>query len=120
MDLLLAITSEKLAAALSPFLSQYNIHTCHTGTEALALLDTIQPEAVILDLNLPVMDGLSVLRQARHKPPVILALTNLRTDQVIQSALAAGIRDMILKPCTVGHIVAHLEQLTKRIPSPDL
>ena len=120
MDLLLAITSEELAATLAPFLSQYNIHTCHNGTEALTLLDTIQPEAVILELCLPVMDGLSVLRQACHKPPVILALTNLCTDKVIQNALASGIQDMILKPCTIGHIVAHLEQLTKRIPSQDL
>lgn len=117
MDLLLAIKSEAIAEALCPSLSQYNIHICHTGPEALALLDTIRPEVLILDLCLPIVDGLSVLRQAHYKPPVILALTNLRTDPVIQDVLEAGVQDMILKPCTMRHIVEHLEQLTKKIPS---
>ena len=120
MDLLLAIKSEVIAEALCPSLSQYNIHICHTGPEALALLDTLRPDAVILDLCLPVMDGLSVLRQAHYKPPVILALTNLLTADVLRDAMETGVQDVILKPCTMGHIVEHLEQLIKRVPSLDV
>ncbi len=119
MKLLIAIKSEALANRLSSSLPQYDVHVCHTGTETLVLLDTLHPEAVILDLSLPVMDGLSVLRQARYKPPIILALTNLRTDEVLQDALAAGVQNMILKPCTIRHIVKHLDALTEKAPSPE-
>lgn len=119
MDLLLAIKSEVIAEALLPSLPEYSVHICHTGTEARILLDRLRPDAVILDLCLPVMDGLSVLRQARYKPPVILALTNLLTDDVLQAAAEAGIQDVILKPCTMRHITEHLEQQTKRVPSLD-
>lgn len=81
------------------------------------MLEALRPDVLILDLCLPVKNGLSVLRETRYKPPVILALTTLWTDQVIEDALDAGVQDMILKPCAMCHIVEHLEQLVKRAPS---
>ena len=117
MDLLLAVKSEGFATALCPSLSQYNIHVCHTGTEALVMLETLRPDILILELCLPVKDGLSALRETRYKPPVILALTNLMTDKVLQDAADAGAQDVLLIPCTLRYVLAHLDALIEKAPS---
>ena len=117
MDLLLAIKSEAFAVALSASLPQYNVHICHTGTDALTFLETLRSDVLILDLCLPVKDGLSVLRETRYKPPVILALTNLVTDKVLQDAVGAGAQDVLLVPCTLRYVLAHLDALIEKAPS---
>ena len=119
MDLLLAVKSEGFATALCPSLSQCNIHVCHTGTEALVMLETLRPDILILELCLPVKDGLSVLRETRYKPRVILALTNLRTDRVLRDAAAVDVQDVLLIPCTVRHIMQRLDALIEKAPSPE-
>ena len=104
---------------IRPFLSQYNVQICHTGTEALTMLDTLRPDILILDLCLPVIDGLSVLRQTHYKPSVILALTNLLTDNVLRDAAAVGVQDILLIPCKLQYVLAHLNALVDKAPSPE-
>ena len=94
----------------------HEVHSCDTGTDALAMLETYRPDALILDLTLPVMDGLTVLRKTSFRPRVILALTNLATPFVLQAAADVGVQDMILIPCTIRHIIAHLSALLEKAP----
>lgn len=117
MKLLVAVESKIITELLVSSLSQYDIHTCDTGTDALAMLEKYRPDALILDLTLPVMDGLTVLRKTSFRPHSILALTNLATPAAVQAAADVGVQDMILIPCTIRHIIEHLNALIEKVPS---
>ena len=118
--LLIAVKSEIISAVLAEALAQYEVHSCHTGADALALLESLRPDIFIVELSLPVITGLTVLQETRHKPPVILALTTLVTESILQAAANAGVQDMILLPCTARRIIAHLETLIQKIPTPEV
>lgn len=117
MKLLIALKSEIIADSLASALSMYDIHICDTGPDALAMLEKYRPDALILDLTLPVIGGLTVLRKTSFQPHVILALTNLVTPAVIQAAADAGVQAMILIPCTIRQIIEHLNALIEKAPS---
>ena len=118
--MLIAITSEATSADLSNTLSQYEVHTCNAGTEALAMLEVLQPDILILDLMLPYMDGLTVLRISRFRPSTILARTNLITAFVLRSAAELNVQDVLLIPCTTRYIIDRLAALTEKAPSPEV
>ena len=117
LKLLIAVKSEVIAGLLVSALSMHDVHTCDTGTDALAMLETHRPDALILDLTLPGMDGITILRKSVFKPRIILALTNLATPAVLQAAADVGVQDMILIPCTIRHIIEHLNALIEKAPS---
>jgi CheY-like chemotaxis protein len=82
-------------------------HECHaatTGAQALAALDTFDPDAVLLDLGLPDISGYDVARQIRARPRkqrvFIAALTGWATSDDLVKSLAAGIDLHLLKPPT--------------------
>ena len=107
--LLIAARSESLSSALAEALTQYEVYNCHTGVDALVLLESLRPDIFIVDLSLPVISGLAVLQETHYKPPVILALTNLVTERILQSAIDTGVQHILLQPCAVRHIISHLE-----------
>ena len=117
MKLLIAVKSEILTDLLISTLSMYEVHTCNTGVDALAMLEVHRPDALILDLTLPVMNGLTVLRKASFRPQIILALTNFASQAVVQAAANAGVQDMILIPCKIHYIIEHLNALIEKAPS---
>lgn len=117
MKLLIAVKSEIIADSLASSLSMHDVHTCNTGTDALAMLETHRPDALILDLTLPVIDGLTVLRKTGFRPHSILALTCLVTPTVLQAAADAGVQSIILLPCTVRHIIELLNAQIEKAPS---
>ncbi len=72
------------------------------GAEALAACRAAMPDAVLLDWNMPVMDGLSFLRAARaefgpDRPAVVLCTTEAAIDRIVE-ALEAGAQEYIMKP----------------------
>ena len=118
--LLIAIRSVGLTDALTQALSShFDIHRCNTGTDACRLLNSLQPDALVLDLRLPDSDGFSALRSCHHKPPVILAVTDFNNYEVQQSAYDAGIHALVMIPCSARHIAESLKELSTKIPSPE-
>ena len=118
--ILIATADKETSVDLSDTLFQYEVHICHTGTDALKLLETLRPDILVLDLMLPAMDGLAVLRLSTCKPPTILARTNLITPTVIHSAAKAGVQDLLLMPCTTRYIVERLNALIEKVPFPEM
>ena len=116
---LIATICDAANTALSEVLPQYEVHICTTGTDALKLIETLRPDILILDLMLPAMDGLTVLRKSGFRPPIILARTNLISPTILQSAADVGVQDILLIPCTVRYIVERLNALTENAPSPE-
>lgn len=117
MKLLIAVKSQIIADSLASALSRYDIHICDTGPDALAMLETLQPDILILDLSLPVIDGLTLLHRSHHKPKHILALTNFVNTAMLQAAADAGVQALILIPCTVRYIVEQLDAIIENAPS---
>lgn len=112
-NLLIAVRSEALTAALSDILTQYHVHICHSGPKAVEMIDTIRPKLLILDLRLPDLDGLSVLSRAGYTPPVILALADIVTDTVLHRAHLAGVDSLVLIPCSARHVAERLNELVQ-------
>ncbi len=118
--LLIAEYTEGFAEALKEALrDQYEIYTCADGITALQILKEQRPDGLILDLFLPVLDGLSVLREADYVPPVILALTPTATPYILQATEDAGVGYTLGIPCTVNAVVNHLDEMVCALQNGD-
>lgn len=104
------VFSETLTRALKNY---YEVYSCTTGDEALHLVETLQPRVLIINLMLPYMDGLQVLRISQYKPPVILALTTNATNYVLQAVQDAGVDFVVMLPCTIQSMVSHVREITR-------
>ncbi|TCZ52618.1 response regulator transcription factor [Roseicella aquatilis] len=86
------------------------------GEEGLFLGETEPYDAVVLDLGLPRLDGLSLLRRwraaGRTMPVLILTARDAWTDKV--EGLNAGADDYLAKPFAMGELVARLQALVRR------
>ena len=80
----------------------FEIAEAADGMEAMAWCRTAMPEAILLDWNMPVMDGLSFLRELRREPnghePVVVFCTVENDLEHIGLALDAGADEYIMKP----------------------
>lgn len=87
----------------------YKISEASTGKEGLVLAATGQPVLIILDLGLPDIDGLDVLKKLREwyeKPIIILSVRNSEED--IVKALDYGANDYLTKPFRTGELLARI------------
>ena len=74
----------------------------HTGAEALAAVRAVRPDLVLLDIYLPDISGLEVLRRLREgvAPVDVLAITAARDVTTIRTALRGGVVHYLIKPFT--------------------
>jgi len=118
MPILLVEDDHDLARGLQRALQNDGFAVNHvaTGNEALAALDTEVPEIVVLDLGLPDIDGLTVLKRLRaaHPELPVLLLTARATlgDKVI--GLDSGADDYLPKPFDMEELLARLRVLERR------
>jgi len=83
------------------------VGTTGSGAEALKLLSVELPDLILLDLRMPGMDGLSVLRalQSFASPPKVVVLTSYEEDELIYQAIKAGAQGYVLKDTTEAALV---------------
>ena len=121
MHILLVEDDTSLAAALCKALRQknYAVNTVATGREALHVIRTEKPDMTILDLGLPDMDGIEVLKKARHSQPEIqiLILTARSGTEEKITGLDSGADDYLAKPFEVDELLARLRVLERRLGS---
>ena len=89
--------------------SGYKISEASTGKEGIALAASINPVLIILDLGLPDMDGLEVIKMLREwyqRPILILSVRNSEED--IITALDNGANDYLAKPFRTGELLARI------------
>jgi two-component system KDP operon response regulator KdpE len=87
----------------------YHVVEAATGEEGVLQAASRQPEIVILDLGLPDVDGLEVLRRLREwtaVPVIVLSARGQEVDKV--AALDAGADDYVAKPFAVGELLARM------------
>lgn len=86
------------------------IGVAHTGKEALHLCRTLRPDILLLDLNMPELDGLAVLEGLKTQigPPKVVVLTMYDDPKIVKSAFKQGAEGYLLKD-------GPLEELSKAI-----
>jgi two-component system OmpR family response regulator len=94
----------------------WQVSTAHTGTAAVNTARDVAPDAVVLDMMLPDIDGLEVLRRMRSTlpdvPVVFLTARDAVEDRV--AGLTAGGDDYVTKPFSLEELVARLRGLMRR------
>lgn len=107
------------------------VATAHTGQEALAAYVTARPDVVLMDLNMPGMNGLAAteLILERHPDARVLMLSMHDTPEYIRTALRHGARGYVLKDVPTDDIVTAIEKVhagetylctgTAQVMSPD-
>ena len=94
---------------------KYDVATASTGREALAEARRRPPDAVILDLGLPDVDGIEVIRELRgwsRAPVIVLSGRTGPGDKI--AALDAGADDYVTKPFSVEELLARLRAALRR------
>ena len=94
---------------------QYEVLTAGTGREALAVAASHPPEAIILDLGLPDIDGTEVIIELRrwyHAPIIVLSGRTSPGDKI--GALDVGADDYVTKPFAMAELLARLRAVLRR------
>ncbi|GIF98876.1 response regulator [Catellatospora citrea] len=93
------------------------VGVAHTGTEALAAVEQLRPELVLLDIYLPDISGLEVLRRLRERehPVDVLAITAASDVETIRAALHGGVVHYIIKPFSAETLREQLARYAARM-----
>jgi YesN/AraC family two-component response regulator len=100
---------------------EYNITFAHNGKEALTFLEKYQPNLIITDLMMPIMNGYELLerlkKDKRYRKIPIIALTARAEFSDKLKALKIGIDDYLLKPFEEKELKARIKNLLKNLES---
>lgn len=117
MRILLAEDERSLSRAVVALLerSNYAVDAVYDGVEALEYLDTGNYDALILDIMMPRMDGLSVLKKLRQRGnpiPVLILTAKSEIDDKVEG-LDNGANDYLTKPFSTRELLARLRAITR-------
>ena len=111
LSILLVEDEKNICDFISTSLSaqDYRISTAHTGKEALPIITSQCPDLILLDLGLPDMDGMELIRQVRTWSSVPIIVLSARTqEQEKVRALALGADDYLTKPIGTSELLARI------------
>jgi DNA-binding response OmpR family regulator len=116
-DILICDDDADIVAALKIYLTQpdYRLFTAANGKEALETLEREEIQLILLDIMMPVMDGLSALaaiREKSHAPVILLTAKSEDTDKVL--GLNLGADDYITKPFQPLEVCARVRSQLRR------
>ena len=95
---------------------EYQYHTAQNGSGALMEVVSYHPDVVILDLGLPDMDGVDIIKKIRSFSTMPIIVVSARTeDQDKVDALDAGADDYLTKPFSVEELLARLRVTQRRL-----
>lgn len=85
-----------------------NLHFAGNGEEGLALVKNVSPVVIILDINMPVMDGITFLETIKLKPTdpyIVIVLTAHADNEIMKKCYDLGVNFFIRKPCNMVEII---------------
>jgi DNA-binding response OmpR family regulator len=93
---------------------EFDIHEARDGREALDLCRILQPDLLLLDLQMPRLDGEGVLARVRADPKLrwlaILVLTADEREETVVNLLDAGANDVVIKPARPLELLARVRR----------
>jgi two-component system, OmpR family, KDP operon response regulator KdpE len=93
----------------------FEVCTANSGPKGLDLARRLQPDVVVVDLFMPVMDGLRVCQEVRRFSNVpILVLSAIGKPGIAEQALNEGADDYLTKPMSSSVLIASLNKLARR------
>ena len=99
----------------------YEVETAVDGAEALAAVERRTPEAIVLDILMPGVDGLAVcrrLRKAGNRVPILMLTARDAVDDRVEG-LDAGADDYLVKPFELDELLARIRALLRRAAPPE-
>ena len=91
----------KMCLTLKKLLEQmYQVEVAHNGLQALVKVNSFRPQCVLLDIRLPVKDGIQVLKEIKssHPETAVIMTTAVATQKSEQECLDAGAHACLMKP----------------------
>ena len=100
-------------------LAGYDVTTAASGDEALSTLDSMQPDLVVLDVMMPLMDGYEVARRIRRHPanthvPIIMLTAKAEVEDKL-AGFEAGVDDYMTKPFGPQELLARVKAKIRRV-----
>ena len=93
----------------------YGVHTATDGLTALKAARTFRPDLIVLDIMLPGLDGLEVLRRLRQESDVYVLMLTARTEETDKIVgLTIGADDYLTKPFSPRELVARVKAILRR------
>ena len=95
--------------------TDYQLKFAKNGLEALELLKSVSPDAMLLDIKMPKMNGIETLRQIKKLKPMlhVIVVTGYQSVETAQEALRNGASDYIPKPFESRQILKAINQALK-------
>lgn len=101
--------------------SGFRVAEAADGAQAIQLAKTIKPDVVLMDLSLPVVDGVEATRQIKSDPDSknahVIALTGHSEKEHTENARKAGATSFIIKPCLPDDLVKEINRILNRTGS---
>src|SRR5512132_4458799 len=122
VSLLVVEDDENISTAISEYFSRagYNVRTVEDGLNGVKAALDDPPDAVVLDLMLPKMDGLAVCKELREKASHMPILMLTAKDDVVDKVLGLemGADDYITKPFSLRELEARIKSVLRRSRTP--
>jgi DNA-binding response OmpR family regulator len=115
--ILVADDEEKIAKMVGSYLEAagYLVVLAYDGAKAISLFKSESPDCLVLDVNMPVADGLEVAREVRKASAVPIILLTARADEIDRViGLELGADDYIAKPFSPRELVARIRAVLRR------
>jgi DNA-binding NarL/FixJ family response regulator len=115
---LLADDDETYLAALTPLIDSQPelavVATATNGLDAIELADVYEPDAIVIDLHMPRLDGVTAVARLRRDHPAVcvIALTADPDTSLHRAVLEAGADDVLLKSDILGSLIRRLQAVS--------
>ena len=98
----------------------FEVTTARSGEEAMRQTPEAVPDVVVLDLNLPGVDGLEFFSRFRERHPMVqgIVLTGFASLESARRAVHLDVVEFLTKPCHLGELEQALDRAIKRLPAP--
>ncbi|MFT3684224.1 MAG: response regulator [Phycisphaerales bacterium] len=112
-------TMRNIVKSVLATLGHTDIGEAGDGADALSRIDSFGPDLILVDWNMPVMDGITFVKQYRAKggkAPIIMVTTEAEKTRVVE-AIKAGVNNYVVKPFTPESLSQRINETMSRAPA---